>query len=240
MTSLSVGSVPCTCVLGSHSTRLVVLTGGPSAGKTAVLETVLRSLCHHVAVLPEAASIVFGGGFPRHSSRAGQFAAQRAIFAIQREVERLVTDEGEVGVALCDRGTLDGLAYWPGASETWFSELDTTLEREIARYAAVVHLRTPDADQGYDTSYSLRIESPGEAAAIDARIADAWAAHPRRFVVGSSAEFLTKVTTAVELVRAELPRCCRRHVDVEPTSDIECRADPTATSVSPERTSSAK
>jgi hypothetical protein len=31
-----------------------------------VLEMVRTSLCQHVHVLPEAASIVFGGGFPRH------------------------------------------------------------------------------------------------------------------------------------------------------------------------------
>lgn len=225
MTKLSTGSVPCTCALDAHPTKQVVLTGGPSAGKTAVLETVLRSLCRHIAVLPEAASIVFGGGFPRHASRAGQCAAQRAIFAVQREVERLVTEEGEVAIALCDRGTLDGLAYWPGAPEDWFSALDTSLERELARYAAVIHLRTPGVDQGYDSSYSLRIESPTEAEAIDARIAAGWAAHPRRFVVASSDDFLAKVTAAVQLVRAELPGCCRRHVAVEPRQDDECKLE---------------
>jgi predicted ATPase len=42
--------------------KLVVLTGGPGAGKTALLEVVRRHFCEHVVVLPEAASIVFGGG----------------------------------------------------------------------------------------------------------------------------------------------------------------------------------
>lgn len=45
----------------------VVLTGGPGAGKTAVLELVRRAVCRHVRVLPEAASVVYGGGFPRES-----------------------------------------------------------------------------------------------------------------------------------------------------------------------------
>jgi len=39
---------------------LVVLTGGPGAGKTAFLEIARRNFCEHIAVLPEAASIVFG------------------------------------------------------------------------------------------------------------------------------------------------------------------------------------
>ena len=35
-----------------HQRRRVVLTGGPGAGKTAVLELVRRTFCHHVDVLP--------------------------------------------------------------------------------------------------------------------------------------------------------------------------------------------
>jgi hypothetical protein len=58
----------------------VVITGGPGAGKTAVLELVARSFCPHVAILPEAATIVFGGGFPRHTTTVGLMAAQRAIY----------------------------------------------------------------------------------------------------------------------------------------------------------------
>jgi predicted ATPase len=211
MTRLSTGAVPCHCRLGVHATRFIVLTGGPSAGKTAVLETVLRSLCTHLAVLPESASIVFGGGFPRHASDAGRRAAQRAIYHVQLEVERLVAEEGEVAIALCDRGTLDGLAYWPDSDAAWLSELGTSLDAELVRYAAVIHLRTPAAEQGYDASYALRIESPAEAAAIDAKIAAAWSRHPCRFVVESADDFLVKVARAVELVRAELPVCCRRH-----------------------------
>lgn len=38
-----------------HERRRVVLTGGPGAGKTAVLELIRRSFCEHVKVLPEAA-----------------------------------------------------------------------------------------------------------------------------------------------------------------------------------------
>lgn len=68
-TSLRVGSSPCNCRLPFHDARLVVVTGGPGAGKTAVLELAARSFCEHVAILPEAATIVFGGGFPRHTRR---------------------------------------------------------------------------------------------------------------------------------------------------------------------------
>lgn len=53
----------CECKQLTHSPKLIVLTGGPSAGKTAILEMVLKTFCPHVTVIPEAAGIVFGGGF---------------------------------------------------------------------------------------------------------------------------------------------------------------------------------
>ena len=46
----------CECKVGEHEPRLLVLTGGPGAGKSAVLESVRRYVCVHVQILPEAAS----------------------------------------------------------------------------------------------------------------------------------------------------------------------------------------
>ncbi len=77
----------CTCTR-SHRSRRIVVTGGPGAGKTAVLELIGRAMCHHVHVLPESASIVFGGGFPREAREAVLRPAQRAIYYVQRELTR--------------------------------------------------------------------------------------------------------------------------------------------------------
>jgi predicted ATPase len=182
--------------------RLVVLTGGPGAGKTAVLEVVRRHLWEHVAVLPESASIVFGGGFPRKSTVAGRRAAQRAIYSVQRQLERLAIEEGEARVVLCDRGTLDGVAYWPLGDATFYAENGTERAQELTRYAAVIHLRTPTA--GYNHQNPLRVESVQEAAAIDERIARAWDGHPRRLFVESTDGFMEKVERAIALIRSEV------------------------------------
>ena len=211
MAVLTVGSLACGCVRTQHPPRRVVLTGGPGAGKTAVLEMARHALCEHVAILPEAAGIVFGGGFPRHPSEAGRRAAQRAIFHIQREVEALVDEEQHAAIALCDRGTIDGLAYWPGTPESYWTALGTTHAQEIDRYDAVIHLESPMLTQGYNHANLLRIESADEAIAIDARIADAWKTHPRRFVVPSASSFVEKAAKALELIHAELPSCCQAH-----------------------------
>ncbi|HEY4121914.1 MAG TPA: ATP-binding protein [Byssovorax sp.] len=185
--------------------KLVVLTGGPGAGKTAVLEVVRMHLPAHVQVLGEAASIVFGGGFPRRQTAAATRAAQRAIFHVQRELERLATEEGDARVVICDRGTLDGLAYWPGDPDELLREMGTTLAAELARYAAVIHLKTPSIEQGFShASNPLRIESADEATRLDARIQEVWSSHPRRLVVESTSDFLGKLARVLAAIGAEL------------------------------------
>ena len=210
LSTLRYGSLPCRCVLSSHQVRLVAVTGGPGAGKTAVLELAARSFCRHVAVLPEAASIVFGGGFPRHDTDPGRRAAQRAIYRVQREVERLVAEEQLVAVALCDRGTVDGLAYWPDPPDTFWQDVGSGLPVELARYQAVIHLRTPTVDQGYSGD-RIRIESARQAEELDQRIMTYWADHPRRTVVTASPDFAAKALKALELIRSQLPACCVAH-----------------------------
>ena len=105
----------CDCT-GPHVKRRVVLTGGPGAGKTAILELVRQSFCEHVKILPESAGIVFGGGFPRDGRLEFRRAAQRAIFYVQRELEE-AADADNPALVLCDRGTVDGGAYWPGPAD---------------------------------------------------------------------------------------------------------------------------
>ncbi len=114
-------------------------------------------------------------------------------------------------VVLCDRGTVDGGAYWQGPGSLW-DAVGTTLEDEIARYHAVIHLRTPTSPDAYGHENPLRIESLDEAAAIDARIAESWSSHPRRYFVDATPDFLTKAAQSLALLRDQVPPCCRHHV----------------------------
>lgn len=207
---------------GVHVCRKIVVTGGPGAGKTAFLEMVRRSLCPHVRVMPEAAGLVFGGGFPREDDPACKRSEQRAIYYVQRELEVVGTMHNPA-VILCDRGTVDGVAYWPGPMEEFWASVGTTLDNELARYDAVIHLRTPGTEQGYNRRNPLRIESADMAAEIDERILQAWATHPRRFVVESSDNFFDKVSTALTFLLGEVPDCCARNVLPFIRDDVERR-----------------
>jgi hypothetical protein len=164
--------------------------------------------CHHVKVLPESAGIVFGGGFPREKPADLQRAAQRAIFYVQRELEATALANNPA-IVLCDRGTVDGVAYWPGPDDFW-SGLGTTLDEQLVRYDVVVHLRTPRVDD-YNVDNPLRLETAAEAAAADDRILAAWSRHPHRVVIDPTADFLRKVSRAIEILRAQMPACCEHH-----------------------------
>jgi predicted ATPase len=184
--------------------RRVVLTGGPGAGKTAILEIVRRAFGDQVAIVPESASILFRGGFPRESTDEAECAAQRAIFRVQIELERLYAARRGIDLLLCDRGTVDSLAYWPHAPEAFWRELGTSGPEQISRYDLVIHLEPPANGHGYHRD-AVRIESAHEAAAIDARIVAAWSTHPRRYSVPSTPRFLEKVKRVMEIVEGELP-----------------------------------
>ncbi|MDP9196923.1 MAG: ATP-binding protein [Pseudomonadota bacterium] len=200
---------PCDARNTAGPTRFVVITGGPGAGKTTVLDMARKILCEHVAVLPEAASLVYGGGFWRLQSQSGRAAAQRAIYHVQRQLENVALGENRWPVTLCDRGTLDGLAYWPEPQETFWDMAGSSMEQEYARYAAVIHLQSPSEEMGYNHQNSLRIETAHQARELDEKIGALWSRHPRYTMIESRPGFLEKVRLAITAITRELPRDCR-------------------------------
>lgn len=183
------------------SPKLIVLTGGPGAGKTAVLDMAKRMFLDRAALLHEAASMIYGGGFLRRSTPNGIKAAQRAIYHVQREQERVLEEDGVARIGLCDRGTLDGLAYWPETAEDFFRELNTSRQLEFDRYSVVIHMRTPTEDLGYNNDNPTRIENPKEAALLDQKMLDIWEGHPNRYLVDSKKDFLHKAEEVIDIIR---------------------------------------
>ncbi|AZZ37272.1 hypothetical protein CIK05_10890 [Bdellovibrio sp. qaytius] len=203
---------PCLCKEKHITPQFVVLTGGPGAGKTAVLEFVRKALCEHIAILPEAASILFGGGFWRLDSRSGKMAAQRAIYHVQEEMQRLVLEERKWSMGLCDRGTLDGLAYWPEANSEFYDVLNTNLEMEFKKYKAVIHLRSPTLEKGYNYQNPIRVESAELAAKIDENIHEIWKNHSNYFVIESTDDFTAKLQLATKCIQSLIPECCKNNL----------------------------
>ena len=179
----------------------VAVTGGPSGGKTTLIDAIKKELGSQVAVVPESASILYRGGFPRFKSKHGLIHAQKAIYYTGRELEALMQAEHNPAVLVCDRGSVDSLAYWPEGPEGFFQMLGTTQMAEFDRYDWVVHLDTAGIEQ-YDGTNPIRTESYLEAQALNQKILDAWSAHPKRIRINQRTDFLTKMATAYGVIQA--------------------------------------
>lgn len=179
---------------GNHRLR-IVLTGGPGGGKTTAADLFRRELGDAVVMVPESATILFSGGFPRCSDVEGSQAVQRAIYHVQRELEDVVSAQNQGKILLCDRGTLDGAVYWPGGPASFCESLSTSVDAELARYDAVIFFESA-AVGGLSVSSGnpVRIETLEEAAALDRRLHDLWSAHPRFAVVPHNPSFFKKIT----------------------------------------------
>ncbi len=182
----------------------VAITGGPSGGKTTLIEALKKEYAGgKVKVVPEAASILYKGGFPRVPSFEGVYHAQRAIYSVQREVEDLRCKLYPEALIVCDRGSLDALAYWPDGAEPFFSLVGSSIEKEVARYSWVIHLDTA-AEPDYDATNEIRTESFQEALNLNEKVKKSWAVHPQRIVINSQQDFLSKMRKATLVIAAIL------------------------------------
>mgnify|MGYP000033229281 CR=1 FL=1 len=172
--------------------KKIALTGGPNSGKTTALSVLKETFGPQVELVREAATMIFSGGFPRQdNSRPHIEAAQQIIFVATREMESLAEQSSDAQLIVCDRGTVDAAVYWPGGVEDFFARMNTTLDAELARYDAVLHL-SPPANPAFYQSTHVRTESLEKAFEIDRKILQIWDKHPRRLVVGGTEHFLEK------------------------------------------------
>ncbi len=192
---------------GNHRCRIVV-TGGPGGGKTTAADLFRREIGERVVIVPEAATLIFSGGFPRCAEPPGSLAAQHAIFHVQRNLEDVQSSRFPDRILLCDRGTVDGAAYWPGEPEEFFGELGTTLERELGRYDGVIFFESAAVGgMGIEGGNPVRNESMEQAVVLDGKLHALWAHHPRFVVVRHNRSFFKKISfglAELEAMVAEL------------------------------------
>lgn len=170
----------------------LAITGGPSGGKTTVIQFIAKEFPDVVTIVPEAASILYGGGFPRRKSKMARRHAQRAICFVQRELEDWVDAENSAKLIVCDRGSLDSVAYWPASSTDFFKSIKTNRRRELNRYEWVFHLDTADATH-FDTTNPIRTETHREAIELNEKVKRAWHGHPQRLVFANTQDFFQKI-----------------------------------------------
>ncbi|MCO4770484.1 MAG: AAA family ATPase [Deltaproteobacteria bacterium] len=186
----------------------IVLTGGPGGGKTTAADLFRREIGDQVVVVPEAATLLFSGGFPRIDDPAAVVPTQRAIFQAQRSLEQVQAARFPGRILLCDRGTVDGAAYWPGREEAFFEAMGTTLEDELGRYDAVIFFETAAAaGLSIEGGNPSRIEDLETAVRLDRHLQQIWRRHPDFVMVPHNPSFFKKITfglASIESIVAQL------------------------------------
>ncbi|HEX6417675.1 MAG TPA: AAA family ATPase [Acidimicrobiales bacterium] len=187
--------------VGDDSVLRIVLTGGPGGGKTTAADLFRREIGARVVVVPESATILFAGGFPRVADLFAREATQRAIFEVQRNLEDVQAALYPDRVQLCDRGTVDGAAYWPSGPDEFFAQLGTTHAAELGRYDAVIFFETAAVGgMAVEGGNRYRTESDVEAIELDRRLRELWAPHPRFHHVPHDRSFLGKITAGLAIL----------------------------------------
>jgi predicted ATPase len=181
----------------------LVLTGGPGGGKTTAADLFRRELGERVVIVPESATILFAGGFPRAPELEARRAVQTAVFHVQRNIEDVQSVLFPERILLCDRGTIDGAAYWPNHDRDFFEAMGTTFEAELDRYDAVVFFETAAvAGSSIEGGNPVRTESLSEAVELDRKLRQLWSHHRRFLVVPHSPSFLRKITTGLAVLES--------------------------------------
>ena len=191
----------------NERTAKIVLTGGPCAGKSTLAEMLGRAFEHSVVHVPESASLLFTGGFPRFPASEAQRATQRAIYLVQKELEAAYAAQFPARALIMDRGTIDGAAYWPEGPEAYFRALGTSLEAELARYDHVIYLESA-AEKDYlahKAANPHRKESWAEASALDEATKALWKRHPAFTLIVNQRSFAHKVSEVLGVVAAAIP-----------------------------------
>ncbi len=190
--------------MGRHK-KFIVVTGGPGGGKTTALDLFQRELKTAVKIVPEAATLLFGHGLDRDDGDGKSQILQRSIYRMQVSLEEVFRNFYPDRLLICDRGTLDGLAYWPGDEQSYLESVATTFEAEAARYGAVIFFQTA-AVHGEDVKSNnpYRREDSETAVRLDEKLRQVWERHPHFHFIPTELSFMAKINHGLSVIAAVL------------------------------------
>ncbi|WP_412471302.1 AAA family ATPase [Halobacteriovorax sp. RT-2-4] len=180
----------------------IVVTGGPGGGKTTALDLFKRELVEDIVIVPEAATSVFQSGVARDKRPEVVKDIQKMIYDYQVNLESIYEKQNPGKILLCDRGTLDGMAYWPDECGSFFDKINSTYDHELNRYDAVIFFETGASSGGDITSNNIyRSETNRQAIELDRKLKEIWSVHPNFYFVDSKKSFMDKIISGVEILK---------------------------------------
>ena len=192
--------------------RKIVITGGPSGGKTTALswiQNAFSKLGYTVLVVPETATEFISGGVAPWTC-GSNLDYQKCQMQLQLEKERLFeqaarTMKADKILIVCDRGAMDNRAYM---NDEEFSrvleEIGKTESELLNSYDAVFHLETAakGAQRFYTTENNkARTETPEQAIEVDNKLIEAWTGHPHLRIIDNSTDFYEKLKRLIAEMR---------------------------------------
>lgn len=183
-------NMSCSIYPNPHTVK-VVLTGGPMAGKTSILNYLKHELGGSIMVIPEIATF-----FEKNILRDQRFFSpsfnrkiSKLFFSVQSEIEDMyqkLAEENLTSLILCDRGLLDGAAYY-NQGEQKFLDLHKISKKEIyKRYDAVIWMETVAKTESEKYKSARNSSSVSSALYISQANLSAWGGHPRFFSVSGN------------------------------------------------------
>jgi predicted ATPase len=183
----------------------IVVTGGPGAGKTTALDLFQREFKSIVKIVPEAATVLFQSGIVREQTKDRMKELQHSIFKLQVNLEDIFHSLYPERLLICDRGTLDGLAYWPNGEQDFLNTIDSTLDVELQRYDAVIFFQS-GAAHGDDlkSNNPYRSEDAASAILLDEKLKRVWERHPNFHYIPSNHSFMNKISQGLLTIQSVL------------------------------------
>ena len=190
----------------------IVITGGPSAGKTTAMSWVQNAftkLGYTVLFVPETATEFITGGVAPWTC-GSNLDYQKVQMELQLTKERLFekaarTMKADKILIVCDRGAIDNRAYMNDREfAEVLGEVGKTERELIESYDAVFHLVS--AAKGAEEFYTLannaaRYETVSQAVEMDDRLIEAWKSHPHHYVIDNSVELREKLKKLIAQIR---------------------------------------
>lgn len=200
---------------GKKGSRIykVVLTGGPCAGKTttqAMMSTFFENLGWKVFRVPEAATVLLGGGvkfadLDEQEVYRFQENLMKTLLQLEQTFYDLAGSCQRDTLVISDRGAMDPSSYM--STEQWQELLDNNGWNNVslrdARYNQVIHLvsAAQGAEDFYTTANNHTRQEPVELARkLDKITQQSWVGHPYVDVIDNSTDFSNKVRRAIDAV----------------------------------------
>lgn len=166
--------------------KKIVFTGGPSAGKTSLINRLKATFKDDASVFfsPEVASMLLGNGFPRFEKGENSIFQQRAIYKTQEQMEGLLEQEQKHRLCFFDRGLMDALAYVADPSS-----ICENIQQTIEGYDQIFHLEVAPQFKYTTQNNKVRTESYIEALDLENRLKELWSPHPKYTFISAQQTF---------------------------------------------------